>query len=75
MNDTITCDTWGITEGRCGEPATHVISRPAGVIGDMPYPALSAAACERHAAFWGRTKRVRGRLVRVNPNVIIEPLG
>lgn len=63
---TVQCETWSGAEGRCPNPATvRLVQTGANV---------DAPTCSEHAARWLRTKRVRGRVVRVNPFIEERPL-
>ena len=60
------CETWSIADGHCTETATtRLVQTAAGV---------NSVACDRHAAGWLRTKKVRGVVVRVFPAIVAYPV-
>jgi len=58
------CETTSGVDGRCPNVATTRLRQTAANV--------DALACDEHAAFWLRTKRVRGRVVRVHPFIVAE---
>lgn len=59
------CETNSLS-AKCGKAATTRLTQT--------YASVTALACDEHAAMWMRTKKVRGQVVRVHPNMVAEAI-